>query len=134
MGPRVRNSNRDATGRILGRRFSSGIGTVVYCHTLFCYTWRENVSQNQGGKTRVPVVKTSSKGQIVIPKELREKLGIGAGRKLLLRLVGNHMEIVPLPDEPVKALRGILKAETSLAAELLEERRRDDAIDEKRHV
>ncbi|WP_041440538.1 AbrB/MazE/SpoVT family DNA-binding domain-containing protein [Syntrophobacter fumaroxidans] len=82
----------------------------------------------------MPVVKTSSKGQIVIPKELREKLGIGAGRKLLLRLVGNHMEIVPLPDEPVKALRGILKAETSLAAELLEERRRDDAIDEKRHV
>jgi len=82
----------------------------------------------------MPVVKASSKGQIVIPKELREKLGIGAGRKLLLRLVENHMEIVPLPDEPVKALRGILKAETSLAAELLEERRRDDGIDEKCHV
>jgi len=82
----------------------------------------------------MPVVKASSKGQIVIPKELREKLGIGAGRKLLLRLVENHMEIVPLPDEPVKALRGILKAETSLAGELLEERRRDDAIDEKGHV
>jgi AbrB family looped-hinge helix DNA binding protein len=80
------------------------------------------------------VVKTSSKGQIVIPKKLREKLGIEAGRKLLLRLVEDHMEIVPLPDEPVKALRGMLKAETSLAAELLEERRRDDAIDEKRHV
>jgi AbrB family looped-hinge helix DNA binding protein len=82
----------------------------------------------------MPVVRTSSKGQIVIPKELREKLGIGAGRKLLLRLVENHMEIVPLPDEPVKALRGMLKAETSLAAELLEERKGDDAIDEKRHV
>lgn len=82
----------------------------------------------------MPVVKASSKGQIVIPKELREKLGIGAGRKLLLRLVENHMEIVPLPDEPVKALRGMLKAEASLAAELLEERRRDDAVDEKRHI
>lgn len=82
----------------------------------------------------MPVVKASSKGQIVIPKEFREKLGIGAGRKLLLRLVENHMEIVPLPDEPVKALRGMLKAEASLAAELLEERRRDDAVDEKRHI
>ncbi|MCL5405435.1 MAG: AbrB/MazE/SpoVT family DNA-binding domain-containing protein [Deltaproteobacteria bacterium] len=82
----------------------------------------------------MPVVKASSKGQIVIPKELREKLGIGAGRKLLLRLVENHMEIVPLPDEPVKALRGMLKAETSLAAELLEDRKRDDTGDEKRHI
>lgn len=82
----------------------------------------------------MPVVKASSKGQIVIPKEIREKLGIGAGRKLLLRLVENHMEIIPLPDEPVKALRGMLKAETSLAAELLEERKRDDAGDEKRHL
>ncbi len=82
----------------------------------------------------MPIVKASSKGQIVIPKEFREKLGIGAGRKLLLRIVENHMEIVPLPEEPVKGLRGMLKAETSLAAELLDERRRDDACDEKRHI
>jgi AbrB family looped-hinge helix DNA binding protein len=82
----------------------------------------------------MPVVRTSSKGQIVIPKEFREKLGIGAGRKLLLRLVENHVEIVPLPEEPVKALRGMLKTGTSLAAELLEERRKDDARDEKCHA
>ncbi|MEM3519701.1 MAG: AbrB/MazE/SpoVT family DNA-binding domain-containing protein [Candidatus Hadarchaeales archaeon] len=30
------------------------------------------------------VVKVSPKGQIVIPKELREKLGISAGEKLLV--------------------------------------------------
>jgi AbrB family looped-hinge helix DNA binding protein len=82
----------------------------------------------------MPVVRTSSKGQIVIPKEFREKLGIGAGRKLLLRLVENHVEIVPLPEEPVKALRGMLKTGTSLAAELLEERRKDDARDETCHA
>lgn len=51
----------------------------------------------------MPVVKASSKGQIVIPKEFREKLGIGAGKRLLLRLAGNHMEIFPLPDEPVNS-------------------------------
>ncbi len=82
----------------------------------------------------MPVVEASSKGQIVIPKESREKLGIGAGRKLLLRLVEDHMEIVPLPDKPVKALRGMLKDEASRAAELLEESRRDDAGDEKRRA
>jgi len=78
----------------------------------------------------MPVVKTSSKGQIVIPKEIREKLGIGPGRKLLLRAVGDHAEIVPLPDNPIKAMRGMLKAEVSLAEELLQERGKDDEVDE----
>jgi AbrB family looped-hinge helix DNA binding protein len=82
----------------------------------------------------MPIVKTSSKGQIVIPKEIRDKLGIGPGKKVLLRLVDQHAEIVPIPDEPVKALRGMLKSDTSLATELLEERKKDDDIDEKRRV
>ena len=82
----------------------------------------------------MPIVKTSSKGQIVIPKEIREKLGIGPGKKVLLQMVGQHAEIVPLPDDPVKSMRGMLKAEVSLADQLLRERRRDDEIDEKRGV
>ncbi len=82
----------------------------------------------------MPIVKTSSKGQIVIPKEIRDKLGIGPGKKVLLRLVDQHAEIVPIPDEPVKALRGMLKSDTSLATELLEERKKDDDIDEKSRV
>jgi hypothetical protein len=51
-----------------------------------------------------------------------------------LRVVDQHAEIVPIPDEPVKALRGMLKSDTSLATELLEEREKDDDIDEKRRV
>ncbi|MFZ2447076.1 MAG: AbrB/MazE/SpoVT family DNA-binding domain-containing protein [Syntrophobacteraceae bacterium] len=82
----------------------------------------------------MPIVKTSSKGQIVIPKQIREKLGIGPGKKVLLRLVGNHAEIVPLPDEPVKAMRGMLRSDTSLAEELLGERRKDSEIDERRGI
>lgn len=77
------------------------------------------------------IVKISSKGQIVIPKEIREKLGIGSGKKVLLRLVGDHAEIVPLPDEPIRAMRGMLRADTSLAEELLIERRKDKEADEK---
>ena len=80
----------------------------------------------------MPIVKTSSKGQIVIPQEIREKLGIGPGKKVLLQLVGEHAEIVPLPDDPIKSMRGMLKADVSLAEELLRERRKDDEIDEQR--
>ena len=79
----------------------------------------------------MPIVKSSSKGQIVIPKEIREKLGITPGRKVLLRIVGKHAEITPLPEDPIKAMRGILKGGPSLAKELLTERESDNKIDEK---
>jgi AbrB family looped-hinge helix DNA binding protein len=79
----------------------------------------------------MPIVRTSSKGQIVIPKEIREKLRIGPGKRVLLRLVGDHAEIVPLPDDPIEAMRGMLKSDTSLADELLNERRRDNEVDER---
>jgi AbrB family looped-hinge helix DNA binding protein len=82
----------------------------------------------------MPVVRTSSKGQIVIPKEIREKLGIVPGRRLLMQVVGEHVEIVPLPDNPVTSMRGMLKTQDSLAEELLRERRKDDEIDEQRGV
>ena len=79
----------------------------------------------------MPIVKISSKGQIVIPKEVRDELGITSGKKLLFRVVGKHAEITPLPDDPVKAMRGILKGGRSMAKELLKERTRDNKIDEK---
>ena len=77
------------------------------------------------------IVKTSSKGQIVIPKEIREQLGITPGKKVLLRIVDKHAEITPLPDDPIRAMRGILKGGRSLAKELLKEREGDNRVDEK---
>jgi AbrB family looped-hinge helix DNA binding protein len=72
------------------------------------------------------VVKASSKGQIVLPKEIRQKLDIRPGQKVVLRLVGDHAEIKPLPRDPIESLRGIFKDYPgSLANELLTERRKD---------
>jgi len=79
----------------------------------------------------MPIVKSSSKGQIVIPKKIREKLGITPGKRILLRVVNEHAEITPLPDDPIKAMRGILKGGKSMAKELLAERKKDNRIDEK---
>lgn len=79
----------------------------------------------------MPIVKTSTKGQIVIPKKIREKLGITPGKKVMLRIVGKHAEITPLPENSIKALRGILKGGYSMTEELLAERKKDNQIDEK---
>ncbi len=78
------------------------------------------------------IVKTSSKGQIVIPKVVREKLGITPGKKVMLRVVGDHAEMTPVPDDPIKAAKGILKGGPSLSKQLLAERKRDNKTDEKR--
>jgi AbrB family looped-hinge helix DNA binding protein len=72
------------------------------------------------------IVKTSSKGQIVLPKTIRKSLDIRSGQKVALRLVGNHAEIKPLPRDPIAYLCGLFKEHpVSLAEELLAERRRD---------
>ena len=77
------------------------------------------------------IIKTSSKGQIVIPKDIRKKIGITPGKKVLLQIVDQHVEITPVPDDPIKALRGALKGGPSLAENLLSERKKDNEIDEK---
>ncbi len=53
-------------------------------------------------KQRRKVIKALAKGQVTIPREFREALGIDAETLLSVSLVGNHLEIVPLrPGEEV---------------------------------
>jgi AbrB family looped-hinge helix DNA binding protein len=78
------------------------------------------------------MVKTYAKGQIIIPKEIRDKLGIKPGKMLSVKLVNKHVEIRPLPDDPIEFLTGIFKDHpVSMSDELLEERKTDDQIDER---
>jgi AbrB family looped-hinge helix DNA binding protein len=71
------------------------------------------------------IVKASPKGQIVIPKELRRKLKIGPGKKLLIRAEGDHALIVPLPENPVDFFCGFFQERESLTKALLDERREE---------
>lgn len=73
----------------------------------------------------MPIVKTSSKGQIVIPAKIRKKLGIKPGQLVNLTVVEDKAFITPIPEDPIRALRGILKGKPSMAQALVEERKEE---------
>ena len=77
------------------------------------------------------IVKTSSKGQIVIPVKIRNKLGIKPGQRVALTLVNDKAVIEPLPEDPIKALRGILKGQPSMTKALLKDRKEEIEREEK---
>jgi bifunctional DNA-binding transcriptional regulator/antitoxin component of YhaV-PrlF toxin-antitoxin module len=54
------------------------------------------------------VYKVGPKGQVVIAKELREKLGVEPGWWALQRLVDDHVEIHFVPPEHDRSLFGAL--------------------------
>jgi AbrB family looped-hinge helix DNA binding protein len=52
-------------------------------------------------------VTVSPKYQVVIPKEIRESMGIFSGQKIQVLNYQNRIELIPL--KPMKALKGFLK-------------------------
>jgi len=46
----------------------------------------------------------SSKGQIVIPVELREKLGIEAGTRMAVRIEQDHLILEPITETYIRSL------------------------------
>ena len=64
----------------------------------------------------------SVRGQTVIPKELREELGIEPGTRLRWTSRNGILTVIPASNDPVRALRGVLKGKGS-TEDLLAERR-----------
>ena len=75
--------------------------------------------------------KVTSKGQVVIPKKLREKYGIRAGTAI--RWIENDQGILMVPEfeDPIVAARGMLKGSGILKA-YLKEKKRDKQKENKR--
>jgi AbrB family looped-hinge helix DNA binding protein len=55
----------------------------------------------------MPQVTVSPKFQIVIPREIRERLGLRPGQKITL--LEKEGIITAIPDQPLEKFRGILK-------------------------
>lgn len=69
------------------------------------------------------IIKTLSKGQIVIPAEIRKRYGIKPGSELQIMEYGGIIYLIPPVEDPIKAACGILPSKPSLSARLLKERK-----------
>lgn len=67
----------------------------------------------------------TSKGQLVVPAQIRRRYGIKPGIKV--RFIERDHEILfqPVTKEYIRSVRGMLKSETSMTQELLKERAKD---------
>ena len=70
---------------------------------------RYTVSYMRNNFTRV-----SSKGQLVIPAEVRQKLGIKAGTRVAIEIENTRLILEPITEAYIRSLRGSLKGPDSL--------------------
>jgi AbrB family looped-hinge helix DNA binding protein len=52
-------------------------------------------------------VTVSPKFQVVIPKEIRKRLGLTPGQRIQIVVYGDRIELIPV--KPIKRMRGFLK-------------------------
>ena len=57
------------------------------------------------------MAKVTSKGQVTIPKEIREALGLETGDRVLFALEGDKAVVAPAGKRPLSALRGIFTSD-----------------------
>ncbi|MFQ6075594.1 MAG: AbrB/MazE/SpoVT family DNA-binding domain-containing protein [Candidatus Bathyarchaeia archaeon] len=74
---------------------------------------------------KVAVVTLSSKGQITLPKKIRDELRIREGSKLQVLRVGGQVVLILLPQDPIKALKGSLRFRRSIG-EIMREMREEE--------
>ena len=72
----------------------------------------------------------SSKGQIVIPEELREELRIESGTRVAIQKQGTYLVLQPITKEFIRSLVGSCKGKHSV----VEAREREHRIEKDRSV
>jgi len=80
----------------------------------------------------MPMVRVSTKGQIVIPAEMRRQFGIKPGTIVDLSAEGNKIGLRPLPEDPVEASFGAFAHLESMLPGLLQDRREEREREERK--
>jgi len=70
-------------------------------------------------------VKTLSKGQIVIPADIRKRHRIEPGTEMQIMEYGGIIYLIPPVQDPIKTACGILPLKPSLSEKLLRGRRKE---------
>ena len=70
----------------------------------------------------------TKKGQVVVPISLRRKYGIDPGTRVAWIDNGSVIKIIPIPKDPVGALRGCSEGER-LTKSLLSDRKEDKRLE-----
>jgi AbrB family looped-hinge helix DNA binding protein len=78
------------------------------------------------------IVTTLGKGQVVIPKAIRDLLGITPGQKMSVEVHEREIVLHPLPKDPIHALCGILKGTGVSTKTLLKMRREERRLEERK--
>ena len=71
------------------------------------------------------ITTVSTKGQFVIPSEMRSALGSQPGTRICVTQEGSKIVLEPVSEELVDRTRGMLAGGPSLSKALLRERRRE---------
>lgn len=72
--------------------------------------------------------RVTSSGQLSIPASIRKRW---ATRSVALDDQGDRLVITPVPDDPIAAVRGILKGEIGSTEELRAAARQDESLRER---
>lgn len=72
------------------------------------------------------VATVSTKGQFVIPAEIREALGIRPGTRIAILREGNRIILEPVNEHYIRSLRGSTAGGPSMTESLLKERKEED--------
>ena len=79
------------------------------------------------------LVRISTKGQLVIPKAIREKLKLTPRKPVIVELMDDYAVVKPMPNLR-KTLRGSLKGKPSMSQALTREHQSEVRHDEKLSV
>ncbi len=72
------------------------------------------------------ITTVSTKGQFVIPSEMRESLGIEPGTRIAVTQDGTRIVLERVSEELVDQTKGIFAGKPSMSAELRRQRRHKD--------